>query len=128
MPSKALIIVAHGSRKSSSNEEVRVLGEKVKYLQDKNYAFVMTAFLEFTTPSLEECILSCVEKGATEIVILPYFLASGNHVTRDIPEVVQKIQALHPQIKMTLKEHIGSALGMVTLLNDMASTTPTKYQ
>ena len=92
MQNSALIIVAHGSRKSSSNEEVKALGEKVKFLQDKRYALVMTAFLEFATPSLEESILSCVDKGASEVVILPYFLASGNHVTRDIPEVVQKIQ------------------------------------
>lgn len=120
MSSKALIIVAHGSRKVSSNEEVRALGEKVKSLLGKHYTYVMSAFLEFATFSLEESILSCVGKGASEIVILPYFLASGHHVTRDIPEVVQKIQALHPKVKITLKEHIGSASGMVVLLNDMA--------
>jgi len=120
MPSKALIIVAHGSRKASSNEEVRALGKKVKSLQDRHYTYVTTAFLEFATPSLEESIVLCIEKGMSEIVILPYFLASGNHVTRDIPEVVQKIQALHPQVKMKLQEHIGSASGMVTLLRDLA--------
>ena len=120
MPHKALIIVAHGSRKASSNEEVMALGEKVQSLLSEHYAYVMTAFLEFTSPSLEESMLSCVEKGAGEIVILPYFLASGNHVTRDIPEVVEKIQILHPKVKMVLQEHIGSASGMVTLLYDMA--------
>ena len=120
MADKALIIIAHGSRKASSNEEVKALGEKVRSLQDKHYRFVMTAFLEFADPSLEEGMLSCIDKGASEIVILPYFLASGNHVTRDIPEAVQKIQASYPQVKITLKEHIGSASGMVSLLSDMA--------
>ena len=126
MQNSALIIVAHGSRKSSSNEEVKALGEKVKFLQDKRYALVMTAFLEFATPSLEESILSCIDKGASEVVILPYFLASGNHVTRDIPEVLQKIQASHPQVKITLKEHLGSSSGMVRLLSDMASSSNKK--
>ncbi len=120
MTNKALIIVAHGSRKDSSNEEVKALGEKVRSLQIKNYAFVMTAFLEFAAPSLEESMHSCIEKDASEIVILPYFLASGNHVTRDIPEVVQNIQASYPQVKITLKEHVGSSSGMVKLLSDMA--------
>jgi len=120
MMSRVLIIVAHGSRKASSNEEVMALGEKVASLLGTHYAYVMTAFLEFATPSLEESMISSVEKGASEIVILPYFLASGNHVTRAIPEVVQKIEALHPQVQMILKEHIGSASGMVTLLSDMA--------
>ena len=120
MLTKALIIVAHGSRKASSNEEVRALGEKVKSLQDKHYAYIMTAFLEVTNPSLEESILSYIDKGISEIVILPYFLASGNHVTRDIPEVVEKVQVSYPQVKITLKEHIGSASGMVSLLSEMA--------
>jgi len=120
MSSKALIIVAHGSRRDTSNEEVRVLREKVKSLQDTHYGYVETAFLEFATPSLEESMLSCVGYGVSEIVILPYFLAPGNHVSRDIPDVVQKVQLLHPQVRIVLKEHLGSASGMVTLLNDMA--------
>ena len=120
MPNNALIIVAHGSRKASSNEEVKGLGEQVKGLQSKYYDIIMTAFLEFANPSLEESILFCVDNGVSEIVILPYFLASGNHVTRDIPQLVQKIQVSHPQLNITLKEHLGSSAGMVTLLSDMA--------
>ncbi len=119
MADRALIIVAHGSRKDSSNEEVKALGEKVKYLQDKHYTFVMTAFLEFAAPSLEESMHSCIDKGVSEIVILPYFLASGNHVTRDIPEVGEKIEAAYPKVKITLKEHLGSSQGMARLLSDM---------
>jgi len=120
MTNKALIIVAHGSRKSSSNEEVKALGEKVSFLVDQRYGLVMTSFLEFAAPSLEESMLSCIDKGVSEIVILPYFLASGNHVTRDIPEVVQKIEAAYPKVKITLIEHLGSSPGMVNLLRDMA--------
>ena len=116
----ALILVAHGSRKASSNEEVKSLTEELEALLGEKYALVTAAFLEFTDPSLEEGMLSCIEKGASEIAILPYFLASGNHVTRDIPEAVQKVQASHPEVKITLKGHIGSASGMVSLLSDMA--------
>ena len=120
MTNRALIIVAHGSRRASSNEEVRLLGERLRDVKGKEYSLVMTSFLEFARPSLEESILWCLENGASEIVILPYFLASGNHVTLDIPEVVEKIQALHPKVNMVLKEHIGSASGMVSLLRDLA--------
>lgn len=120
LSNNALIIVAHGSRKASSNEEVKVLGEKVKALQEKNYNFVMTAFLEFASPSLEESIISTINSGANEIVILPYFLASGKHVTRDIPELVETVQMSHPQVKITLKQHLGSSPAIVTLLSNMA--------
>lgn len=120
MKNKALIIVAHGSRKASSNEEVIALGEKVRVLKDTQYAYVTTSFLEFASPSLKESILMCIEKGMDEIVILPYFLAGGHHVTRDIPEILNAIQASHTHVKIILKEHLGSSPGMARLLNEMS--------
>lgn len=120
MAGKALVIVAHGSRRDASNDEVTALGQSVKELQGSNYHTVLTSFLEFASPSLEESLLNSISDGVSEIVILPYFLASGNHVTRDIPEIIQKIQDIHPHVKISLKEHLGSAAGMVKLLGDMA--------
>lgn len=119
MQNNALIIVAHGSRKESSNTEVMLLGENVKPLVDVQYDVVKTAFLEFAEPSLEESIIACVEEGVTHIVILPYFLASGNHVTRDIPTVVEQMKIMHPKVMIELKEHLGSARGMARLLSSI---------
>lgn len=120
MPNNALIIVAHGSRKASSNSEVMQVGEKVKPLVDTEYDVVKTAFLEFATPSLEKSITDCVKEGVTHIVILPYFLASGNHVTLDIPAAVAQMSMMYPDVKMELKKHVGSADGMSMLLSSMA--------
>lgn len=120
MPNNALILVAHGSRKESSNSEVMLLGEKVKPLVDTQYDIVKTAFLEFAQPSLEESIISSVKEGVKHIAVLPYFLASGNHVTRDIPTIVAQMTIMYPEVKIELKEHLGSATGMATLLSSMA--------
>ena len=119
MSNKALIIVAHGSRKESSNTEVMHLGEKLKALVEADYDVVRTAFLEFSDPPLEESIKACVNKGLREIVILPYFLASGNHVTRDVPAIIEKMKLTYPDIKLELKGHIGSSKGMAALLSSM---------
>ena len=119
MENKALILVAHGSRKSSSNEEVKALGEQIKALKHDEYAIVMTSFLEFSEPTLQECLLDSIDKGMKEIIILPYFLASGHHVTRDIPEIIQTIQSAHPENKIILKPHLGSSPQMAKLLSDM---------
>ena len=120
MPNNALIIVAHGSRKESSNAEVMLLGEKVKPLVAAQYDVLKTAFLEFADPSLEESINASANEGVKHIVILPYFLASGNHVMRDIPAIVEQMTLMYPEVKIELKEHIGSATGMATLLSSMA--------
>ncbi len=120
LPNNALIIVAHGSRKESSNAEVMALGAKVKPLVSAQYDVVKTAFLEFAEPRLEESIIASAKEGVRHIVILPYFLASGNHVTRDIPAVAEQMQVTYPEVKIELKEHLGSAEGMVSLLSSMA--------
>lgn len=120
MQNNVLIIVAHGSRKESSNAEVMTLGAKIKPLVTPPYDAVKIAFLEFAQPSLEESILASIKEGVSDLVILPYFLASGNHVTRDIPAVVQEMKAHYPEVNIELKEHLGSAQGMVALLSSIA--------
>ena len=120
MANNALIIVAHGSRKESSNSEIILLGEKVKPLVDTQYDVVKTSFLEFAAPSLKESITDCVKEEARDIVILPYFLAPGKHVTFDIPAIVKQMGIMYPEVKIVLKEHLGSAKGMASLLSSMA--------
>jgi len=123
MANNALIIIAHGSRKESSNSEIILLGEKVKPLVDTQYDVVKTAFLEFADPSLEESIKTCVKEGANEIIILPYFLAPGKHVTLDIPAIVEQMGIMYPEVKIALKEHLGSAKGMASLLSSMVHSS-----
>ena len=119
MQHKALIIIAHGSRNERFNTEVRELVQQVKALLEAEFSLVTSAFLEFADPSLEECILTCIEASKKDIVILPYFLASGNHVTRDIPEIIKKMQREHTEVTLELKKHLGSASGMASLLKSM---------
>ncbi|HQR74134.1 MAG TPA: CbiX/SirB N-terminal domain-containing protein [Sulfurovum sp.] len=119
MQHKALIIIAHGSRNEKSNTEVRELVQQVKALLGSDFSLVTSAFLEFAYPSLEASILACIQAGKKEIVILPYFLASGNHVTRDIPEIIEKMQKEHTEVTLELKKHLGSASGMASLLKSM---------
>ena len=113
-------IIAHGSRKESSNAEVIRLGERVKTLVDTQYDIVKTAFLEFADPSLEESIKACVKEGVNKIIILPYFLAPGKHVAFDIPAIAEQMRSIYPEVKIVLKEHLGSMEGMASFLGSMA--------
>ena len=120
LQSKTLIIVAHGSRKNSSNEEVTALGQELKSLVGNEYSAVATSFLEFASPTLEQSIISAIDGGMKEIVILPYFLAAGKHVTHDIPQIVEKFKTMYPTIEITLKQHLGSSPAMAKLLLELA--------
>jgi sirohydrochlorin ferrochelatase len=113
---KTLIVIAHGSRRSASNAEVRMLCERLRRLVDGRFHRVGCAFLEFAQPSIPKAIDDAVRAGSTEIVLLPYFLASGAHVAEHIPRLVADKRLEYPAVIMELKAYIGAAPGIVELL------------
>ncbi|PIR39316.1 MAG: cobalamin biosynthesis protein CbiX [Alphaproteobacteria bacterium CG11_big_fil_rev_8_21_14_0_20_39_49] len=116
---KYLLLVAHGSRREESNDEVRQLAKK---LNDMQHGFdeVGAAFLELAEPLIPEGIINAVDKGATEVVVMPYFLSAGRHVVSDVPSDVESVKAKYPHIKITLAPYIGSSPKLLDVILEMA--------
>ncbi|MGA7179422.1 MAG: CbiX/SirB N-terminal domain-containing protein [Thiobacillaceae bacterium] len=106
---KMLLLIAHGSRREASNDEVRQLVARLRETNHPGFAGVETAFLELAAPSIDEGLAACVAAGASEIVVFPYFLAAGTHVASDIPEEVRAFQAQHPNIRISITRHLGDS-------------------
>ena len=104
---KVLIIAAHGSRKKESNLEVASLAARVSKKVIGSFAEVGHAFLQLADPLLEKKIDELVQKGATKIVIFPFFIGSGGHILVDIPELVKKAQSTYPHVEFKLTRHLG---------------------
>lgn len=104
-----LLIIAHGSRREASNDEIRRLAARVRDLCAPGLDQVEVAFLELAKPSLPEGLNHCVAQGASEIIVLPYFLAAGTHVARDIPEAIDAFKLAHPGIRVHLTPHLGAS-------------------
>ena len=117
---KALLLIAHGSRKKSSNQEVADLAEKLKQ-QASPFALVTHGFLELTAPKVPDAVAELVKDGATDVTILPYFLAAGMHVTEDLPELLSEAKASYPQVTFTLLQHLGAADLMPSWILQQAS-------
>ncbi len=113
---KALIILAHGSRRAESNQEVSQLTDKVRQLAGKDYQLIKHAFLELAEPDLGSVFDELVQQGITEMTTLPYFLNSGNHVKQDIPELLANARAKHPACEFKLARPIGMYEGMPELI------------
>ncbi len=102
---KAALIISHGSRSAKTKEEIRHLIAKLQLLTE--ISLLEFAFLEIESPSIAEGIENCVQKGATEIIILLNFLNAGRHVDQDIPRIVQESQKIFPQVKIDITTPIG---------------------
>jgi len=119
---KAILLVAHGSRRKQSNDEVLSIAEKLRNNCLQQYDIVNAAFLELAEVLIPDGIKKCVNDGATSIIVLPYFLNSGRHVVEDIPNVVSDTAVHYPEIDIKIAPHLGASDLMVDLLATSADT------
>lgn len=114
---KTLLLVAHGSRKASSNAAIAALTEKLRQrLAATDFSAINHAFLELTDPSIPQGIASLIDRGAKQVVVMPYFLAPGTHVVDDVPELVDKARSQYPEIQFTVMPYLGETEGIIDLI------------
>lgn len=113
---KSLLIVAHGSRRETSNEEVRQLAEQIRTMPGLPVDEVTTAFLELAEPSIPDGLEACIQRGADEVLVFPYFLAAGRHVVEDIPAEIAKVEEKYPTASIQLTSHLGLAADLPALI------------
>ena len=73
-------------------------------------------------PSIPDGIQQCIDAGATEVVVVPYFLSAGRHVSEDIPAEVKIKQDEHPGVRICISDYLGNAEGIIELLLGAAQT------
>lgn len=120
---KALLLVAHGSRRKQSNDEVVLLAEKLKKNCSEQYNIIHAGFLELAETLIPDGIKKCVDDGATSIIVLPYFLNSGRHVVEDIPNIVEETRPDYPEVDIKVAQHLGASELMMDLLISSANST-----
>lgn len=113
---QSLVIVAHGSRRERSNNEVLELMDSLRHKIENEYPIIESSFLELASPSIAEAIEQCIQQGATHIKILPYFLSAGKHVHEDIPKEAERASMGNKNISVEVLPHLGSSQMMVELL------------
>lgn len=113
---KALLIAAHGSRKSASNDEIKQLTRKIRVIAGTQFDEVACAFMQFASPTISEVIDSLAIKGAKHIIVFPHFIAAGSHVLQDIPEAIRAAALRYPSIRFSSMEHLGMLDGIAELI------------
>jgi sirohydrochlorin ferrochelatase len=109
----ALLLIAHGSRKDEANADLLHVVTALRRL--RSYECVEPAYLELAHPDIDEGANRCVAEGAERVILLPYFLSAGVHVTRDLSEARRRLAKRHPGVVF----HLAKALGRHPLLLDI---------
>lgn len=112
----AVIIVDHGSRLGASNDMLVRAAEL--FAAQSEYSIVEPAHMELASPDIAAAFDRCVERGATRVIVFPYFLSPGRHWTQDIPGLVAKAAAGYPAVKWLVTAPFGLHPGMTAIIND----------
>ena len=113
---KALLIMAHGSPRAEANEDIRKVAEVVR--SRGPYPLVSIGYLECNEPDIASAIDACVAAGADAIAAVPYFLHSGKHLLRDIPDLLEAAERRHPGVEIVMGDYIGHEPQLVQVLLD----------
>jgi len=110
-----IIIVDHGSRRDESNRVLEEIASLFARRFAQLYEIVEPAHMELAEPSIATAYDACVKRGATRIVVCPFFLGPGKHWTGDIPRLTSEAAKKHPQTEY----HVTMPLGIDDLILDL---------
>lgn len=122
----ALLIIAHGSPRASSNAP---LWEVVSRLRERgDFPMVGVGFLDCNEPNIPDAIDALIAQGAFRIVAVPYFLHGGSHVAEDLPALLSQSQERHRNVPILLGDYIGRSPRLTDLLEERAEFARSRPQ
>jgi sirohydrochlorin ferrochelatase len=101
----ALLLIAHGSRRAEANADLQHLAADLR--GRGLFSHVQMAYLELAEPTIAAGAEACVRVGADEVILLPYFLSPGVHVTEDLTKARADLAARFPRVTFRLAPPLG---------------------
>lgn len=117
---KTMLVMVHGSPREESNDAVRSVVQIVR--ASRLFEQVEIGYLDVNQPDIPSAIDSLVATGATEVVAVPYFLHTGKHVTKDLPDVLDEASLRHPHVSIRMTDYLGHSRVITDILRDRAVT------
>ena len=113
----AIIILGHGSRGGGNYDAVKRIVAAIR--ESLGSDIVEHAYLQYVQPTPEEVLDRCVQKGANKIVVVPYFMQAGVHVTKDIPAFLEKAKQKYPTLDIRVTGYAGAHPLMEQIVADL---------
>ncbi|MGW4533848.1 sirohydrochlorin chelatase [Nocardia sp. NPDC004340] len=112
----ALIAVAHGSRDPRSAATMREVVARIA--EQRPDLDVRLAFLDLSTPSVDQVIDAVAADGHSHAVVVPLLLGNAFHARVDLPGMLDAARDRHPQLRLTQAEVLGPDPHLIIALRD----------
>ena len=120
MGKRALILFSHGSLLCGAGEALEAHAARLR--AQGGFDLVAIGYLNYSLPRFAEAVADAAAAGATEIVVVPYFLIPGFFITKSLPEAVASAKAQFPDLTFTVAPPLGDDTRLVDALLDAAQT------
>lgn len=117
---QGILYVAHGTRVKEGELQAIDFINKVK--NEMEHQIQEISFLELSAPTVADGVKSCVEKGVSEILVIPLLLFSAQHAKTDIPEILKAEMKKYPHIQVEFGTPIGVTRLMVEAVVEQLSS------
>jgi sirohydrochlorin cobaltochelatase len=108
---QGLLLFAHGARDPRWAQPFEAVMHRIRALAPGRP--VALAFLEFMLPTLAEAGEALVMAGCVHVEVVPLFLGAGGHVRKDLPELLDRLRAAHPNVQWVLQPAIGEDTSVI---------------
>jgi sirohydrochlorin ferrochelatase len=120
---KGILIVDHGSQKREANDMLVCMANLIQTMAGPDVV-VRHAHMELARPDIREGFTSCVDGGASHVVVFPYMLSPGRHSTADIPRMVADAARAYPHITFSVTPAFGVHEKLAEAVLDRAQIQP----
>nr|WP_306356125.1 MULTISPECIES: CbiX/SirB N-terminal domain-containing protein [unclassified Nocardia] len=111
-----MIAVAHGSRDPRSAATMHALTERIAAARPD--LDVRLAFLDLSTPSVEQVVAAVAADGHSHAVVVPLLLGKAFHARVDLPGLLAEAGARYPRLRLTQADVLGPDPRLVEALRD----------
>ncbi|WP_281657977.1 sirohydrochlorin chelatase [Halobacillus sp. Cin3] len=122
---EAVLYVSHGSRRKAATRQAEDFLHRTAGAHDLPYEI---CYLELAEPDISEGVRRLVERGASNIVVQPVLLLSAGHYYKDIPEEIDQISVLYPDLTFSYGEPLGVQPSIIKALAERLHGTDIPVQ
>lgn len=121
MHREAVILFAHGARDPAWADPLRRVAAAIR--RKRPGLRVELAFLEFMTPALDALLDDLAAEGLTRITVVPAFMATGGHLRRDLPLLIEAARLRHPGLVLSVVGATGESEPVIEAIADYAAAS-----
>ena len=121
-----IMLITHGSQMRYSSLMAQAHADMLTAMGHKH---VLTAFLDYNEPTIEDCERFMIGRGATKIIAVPLLMASDDNHVEHIPESLGigknsdfgSINIAGKDVDIYLTKPVGTDDGIITIIKDIVS-------